>query len=288
MPAPALAAAPPALRCAARSRRRRTPPARPPLACAAPRDDAAAPLPPPSPLATAPERLRAALSAGGAGLQPFLIDGSLVAEDVRYEGPLASLSGREAYLAAQRDWAAALPARLPGWRVEGAALFPLSERALRLRAAPRFAARLPPRAAERLADAGQPPLPLRADGLVDCALALRADFEFDAAGRVRRHTEQLTDGYDVAATVARYEWLTARRRGDPPPLWYYKVLRHTSLEEAAAAAGTAPDDDALQAGFAAMVARNFGAGLLLGACRGGARLRRVFERGVCGAVPGER
>ena len=64
-----------------------------------------------------------------------------------------------------------------------------------------------------------------------------------------------------------YNFLTARRRGDPPPLWYWRVLRATSLEEAAAAAGTSPEDDALQAGFSAMVARNFGAGLLLGALR---------------------
>ncbi len=100
---------------------------------------------------------------------------------------------------------------------------------------------------------------------MEASLSIVADLELDATGRVTRHTERVTDGFDVAATVARYEWLTARRRGDPPPLWYYKVLRATSLEEAAAAAGTSPEDDSLQAGFSAMVARNFGAGLLLGA-----------------------
>jgi hypothetical protein len=220
------------------------------------------------------ERLRSSLGAPG-GL-PFLTDASLVAEDVVYDGPLLHLVGRDAYLAAQRDWAAALPARLPCWRLDPPTLFPLEGRTLRLRYSARFGARLPPRAAERLAAAGEPPLPplpplpteragSAGSGLIAARLNLRADITLDDAGRVARHTERVTDGFDVGATIARYEYLTARRRGDLPPVWYYKVLRATSLEEAAAAAGTAPDEPELQAGFAAMVARNFGAGLLLGA-----------------------
>jgi hypothetical protein len=297
LPPPPPSACAPALRLRAARRRHRCGCAAAVAAAAAPRralrchasssSSSDAPQPPAAaPAAAGPasglERLRASLNAPG-GL-PFLTDASLVAEDVVYEGPLATLSGRDAYLAAQRDWAAALPARLPGWRCDAPTLFPLDAgRSLRLRYAPRFAARLPPRAAERLVQAGEAPLPEDAarSGFIAAKLNISADISLDASGRVVRHTERVTDGFDVAATIARYEYLTARRRGDLPPVWYYKVLRATSLEEAAAAAGTAPDEPELQAGFAAMVARNFGAGLLLGAAALCVCVACLCWRGVC-------
>jgi hypothetical protein len=190
-----------------------------------------------------------------------------VADDVRYEGPLCSLRGRDAYLAAQREWAKDVPARLPGWSVkDGASLFALSPAELRLRCAPRFGAAMPPRAEERLAAAGEA-LPARrpGDNLIDARLQLVAELSLDAQGRVVRHTERCTDGFGVLATISRYNWLTSRRpAAELPPVWYAKVLRYTSLEEAAAAAGTTSDDESLNQGFIAMVSRNFGAGLLLG------------------------
>jgi hypothetical protein len=280
--APALRASQPAR--AAPLRRRRAAP----LAARAAADAGGAAAPPPPPAASPAgglERLRASLGASD-GL-PFLTDASLIAEDVRYDGPLASISGREAYLAAQREWAATLPARLPGWRVEAPQLFPLGERSVRLRYAARFGAPLPPRATERLAEMREQPPPLRADGLVAASLALRSDITLDDFGRVVRHTERITDGFDVAATIARYEFLTARRLGlIPPPLWYYQVLRFTSLEEAAAEAGTDPEDASLQAGFAAMVARNLATGMGIGICIYAAlRFTRIALAAAAAAPP---
>ena len=198
-----------------------------------------------------------------------MTDAALVADDVRYDGPLCTLRGREAYIAAQRAWARDVPSRLPGWSVAGppaASLFALSPGELRVRCTARFGAALPPRAAERLAAAGEAVPPLRpADGLVDARLSLVAELSLDAQGRVTRHTERCTDGFGVLATVARYNWLTARRpASQPPPLWYLQVLRYTSLEEAADAAGTSADDESLQAGFASMVLRNLSVGMALG------------------------
>ena len=248
---------------------RRPPPARP---CRAASSDggqptsSSSPSPPPvSPQARTLEALRASLAAPG-GL-PFVTDAALVADDVRYEGPLCSLRGRDAYLATQRDWARNVPARLPGWTVkDGATLFALSPAELRLRCAPRFGAAMPPRAEERLLAAGEA-LPARRpqDNLIDARLQLTAELSLDAQGRVVRHTERCTDGFGVLATISRYNWLTSRRPAtELSPVWYAQVLRYTSLEEAAAAAGTTSDDESLQQGFIAMVSRNFGAGVLIG------------------------
>lgn len=54
----------------------------------------------------------------------------------------------------------------------------------------------------------------------------------------------------VASTVARFEFLLARRRGELLPLAYARVLRHTSLAEAKEAAGGELDAATLDAGFA--------------------------------------
>jgi hypothetical protein len=105
---------------------------------------------------------------------------------------------------------------------------------------------------------------LRPDGLLAASLAMTTELELDERGRVSRFNEKINDGFDVAATIARYELLTARRLSEPAPFWYLRVLRYTSLEEAADNAGGALSDAELQRGFLAMVARNFGTGLLIG------------------------
>jgi hypothetical protein len=197
---------------------------------------------------------------------PFFIDAALVAPQVTYDGPLCQLSGAADFSRTQAAWASQLRSRLRSFAVANVQLYARSPTHLTLRWKASFAAALPPRAAERLVEVGEATPQLRSDGLVDVTLALTSELYLDESGAIARHVERITDDFSVRATIARYEWLTARRLdGTLSVMWYYQVLRYTSLEEAADAAGTSPDDDSLQRGFALMVGRNFGIGLALGA-----------------------
>ena len=197
---------------------------------------------------------------------PFITDAALVAPEVTYDGPLCQLSGAGDFTRTQAAWAAQLKARLKSFTTTNAQLFPRSPTHVTLRWKAAFGAALPPRAAQRLAEVGESTPPLRSDGLVDVTLSITSELYLNEDGAIVRQVERITDDFSVRATIARYEFLTARRLdGTLSPLWYYQVLRYTSLEEAADAAGTSPDDDSLQRGFAMMVGRNFGVGLALGA-----------------------
>ena len=48
---------------------------------------------------------------------PFLTDESLIADDISYEGLLATCQGRESYLSAMRDWQRLVPERLEDFKV---------------------------------------------------------------------------------------------------------------------------------------------------------------------------
>ena len=48
---------------------------------------------------------------------PFVQDPNLLASDVVFESPLYTSEGREAYIAANSNWATSLPARLEAWEV---------------------------------------------------------------------------------------------------------------------------------------------------------------------------
>ena len=48
---------------------------------------------------------------------PFLTDESLIADDISYEGLLATCQGRESYLSAMRDWQQLVPERLEDFKV---------------------------------------------------------------------------------------------------------------------------------------------------------------------------
>ena len=197
---------------------------------------------------------------------PFFTDAALVAQQVTYDGPLCQLSGAADFSRTQAAWAAQLQSRLKDFAPTNVSLYARSPTHLTLRWKASFAAALPPRAAERLKEVGETTPPLHSNGLVDVTLSLTSELYLDENGAIVRHVERITDDFSVRATIARYEWLTARRLdGTLPAIWYYQVLRFTSLEEAADAAGTSPDDDSLQRGFALMVGRNFGVGLALGA-----------------------
>ena len=197
---------------------------------------------------------------------PFFTDAALVAPLVTYDGPLCQLSGAADFTRTQAAWAKQLQSRLKDFAATNVSLYARSPTHLTLRWKAAFAAALPPRAAERLKEVGEVTPPLRRDGLVDVTLSLTAELYLDESGAIVRYVERITDDFSVRATIARYEWLTARRLdGTLSAVWYYQVLRYTSLEEAADAAGTSPDDDSLQRGFALMVGRNFGVGLALGA-----------------------
>ena len=246
-----------------------------------------------STVVVATERLRATL--GRPGGLPFLLDEELISPDVRYTGPGgAQAIGREQcgkklllvsilllltrcppaalrsrYLALHSSWARDLPQRLASFEAASLALFALGEPrgVLRLRWRARFGAPLPPRALARLREAGgaTAPPPLRPDGLLAASLSLSSEITLGDDGRVVSHVEKISDGYDVQATVARFEFLVARRGDELLPLAYARVLRATSIEEAADAAGGTANEKELSAGFAAMVFRNFGTGLAIGA-----------------------
>jgi len=235
---------------AQRPRRRRTA-----AACSTSNDVSAATL----------EKLRTGL--GQPGGLPFLLDAELLSPDVRYDGPLCELRGAQAYSDAHREWSTSLPTRLAGFTVSSptlvGSLVP-GQRTLLLRWRARFAAPLPPRALERLRAAGEPTPPLTPDGALEASLSLSSELELGEDGRLVRHSERVVSGFDVVSTIARFEYMTARRRADPPPLWYVRVLRDTSVAEAAAASGGSMDEASLQAGFLGMIAANLGKGMLLG------------------------
>ena len=189
----------------------------------------------------------------------------MVSQDVVYEGPLCTVRGREEYAAFQRRLQETLPSRLRDFDVGTPQLFSLTDTRLVLRWRARFGAPLPPKALERLAEDGAVPV-LRADGLLPATLSLTEELELSADGLVVRHTERVSDStFGVEESIARFEWLSARRPPFlPAPLWYLQVLRHCSLEEAASASGASVDDADLQSAFVAMVGRNLATGALLG------------------------
>ena len=89
-----------------------------------------------------------------------------------------------------------------------------------------FIAALPPPARQRGLPKDMVVLP---GERVRVSTTVRSDFELAADGRIAKQIEAVVDGYDIPATISRYEFLTARRLADPPPVWYWKVCLCTRV-----------------------------------------------------------
>jgi hypothetical protein len=162
------------------------------------------------------------------------------------------------------QWQQNLPQRLSAFNITDVQLFQLRPGACRAKWTYEFIAALPPPARQRGLPKDMVVLP---GERVRVSTTVRSDFELAADGRIAKQIEAVVDGYDIPATISRYEFLTARRLADPPPVWYWKVLQATTIEEADVLYGGQATDDQLQTDFQRMVARNlivgFGIGYIL-------------------------
>ncbi|CAE7461362.1 unnamed protein product, partial [Symbiodinium necroappetens] len=75
---------------------------------------------------------------------PFLTDESLIADDISYEGLLATCQGRESYLSAMRDWQQLVPERLEDFKVLSMESWRLNPGVVTARWSIAFVAPLPP------------------------------------------------------------------------------------------------------------------------------------------------
>ena len=94
---------------------------------------------------------------------------------------------------------------------------------------------------------------------------VKARCELDDDGRLISLSEDIVDGFGVEATIARYNFLTARRpAGQPAWLWYLRVLRFTVVEEARSMSDDTMSADELQNYFVNMLVRNLALGSAIG------------------------
>lgn len=214
------------------------------------------------PLASSSEPPAGPSRGAGFGL-PFVLDPTSVTEDVKYDGPLLSLQGREAYLEAMGSWRENMPKRLEYFKTTDMNVWSLGPGELTARWTCEFVAPLPPTARLRGLPKGMVVLP--GDRAAVFA-GMRATLELDPEGRIRSHREEIVAGFGVADAIARYELLTARRLDSVDPAqWYWRVLRATTLEELADSTKGLAGQDELEDLFSEMVLRNFAYGLVIGA-----------------------
>ncbi|CAK9087202.1 unnamed protein product [Durusdinium trenchii] len=192
---------------------------------------------------------------------PFMIDRSLIADNVSYEGPLATLHGSKEYLEAMQQWQELLPERLEDFKVKEMEAWQLEPGLITARWRVAFVAPLPP--SPKLLELPED-VPKVPGAAVRVETTLRAELTLDAEGKVLRHEEAIAAGFGVLDAVARYELLTARRREVDPVSWYWRVLKETSLEEMAFYTNNQATTEELEWRFNEMVARNFLYGAVLG------------------------
>ncbi|CAE7234042.1 unnamed protein product [Symbiodinium sp. CCMP2592] len=192
---------------------------------------------------------------------PFLTDESLIADDISYEGLLATCQGRESYLSAMRDWQQLVPERLEDFKVLRMESWRLNPGVVTARWSIGFVAPLPPSWKLRELPADAPLLP---GAKVRVETQLVAEMTLNSEGKVVRHEEAISAGYEILDAIARYELLTARRREADPVTWYWQVLKDTTMEEMAVRSGQMATPEELEWRFNEMVLRNFLYGAALG------------------------
>ncbi|CAE7628177.1 unnamed protein product, partial [Symbiodinium pilosum] len=193
---------------------------------------------------------------------PFLTDASLIADDISYDGLLATCQGRESYLSAMKDWQQLVPERLEDFEVLNREAWQLNPGVVTARWRVSFVAPLPPSWKLRELPEDAPLLP---GAKVRVETQLVAELTLNSEGKVVRHEEVIDAGYEILDAIARYELLTARRREADPVTWYWQVLKDTSIEEMAVRSGQMATPEELEWRFNEMVIRNFLLGAALGA-----------------------
>lgn len=194
---------------------------------------------------------------------PFITDPEILAPAVQYEAMLQTTKGVAEYQKVMQAWSQLLPQRLQGLEVSDVQIFQLRPGQCRAKWTYKFTAILPPGARMR----GLPEDMVVMPGeKVRVQTSITADLDLDDQGRIVRHSETITDGYDIPATISRYEYLTARRLDDPVPVWYWKVLEATTIEEAGVLADGQATPGELRQDFAMQVLRNLVVGMGLGYC----------------------
>eukprot|EP00242_Pyramimonas_sp_CCMP2087_P009054 CAMPEP_0198200976 /NCGR_PEP_ID=MMETSP1445-20131203/3830_1 /TAXON_ID=36898 /ORGANISM="Pyramimonas sp., Strain CCMP2087" /LENGTH=275 /DNA_ID=CAMNT_0043871149 /DNA_START=358 /DNA_END=1185 /DNA_ORIENTATION=+ len=206
---------------------------------------------------------------------PFVTDSNLLAAGIVYEGPLRRTVGREAYLSDAAQWMQNMPERLEGWEVRNVQAYQLKPGQCTCKWTCRFIAPLPPPA--------QVPGRLPADlkilpgGKVLVEVGMVSEMEVDSEGRISSQRDRFSEGgggymyssSNAAGTVARFEWMMARRlQGELEALHYWRVLREQTRNEAvetAAIQGVNWDETRFESGFRDMLFRQLALGGVLGA-----------------------
>uniref|UniRef100_A0A7S1U6E6 Uncharacterized protein n=1 Tax=Phaeomonas parva TaxID=124430 RepID=A0A7S1U6E6_9STRA len=215
------------------------------------------------------------LAALRAGL-PFMGSEGLAAvcdARVRYEflGQLDKSSGVDDLVRRHAAWGGRLEERLGDVELEPGSLSVLRADAREVVArqsyTASFRARVPPPAIARLEEIGQ----LEPGGFLPCRITVQSDFTIDGAtGKLLAQNDALVDeAWDVPGTIARTEFLLARR---PPSrdavTWYWDVLRLQTRDEWSAAGYPTQDNGGkdFEFAFASMIARQFAIGGGIGIC----------------------
>jgi len=187
---------------------------------------------------------------------------------VRYEGPLDKCEGREQLSARHRLWREEIPRRLEDLEIDSRSFNVLSASAELVVGQQvydtSFRARIPPPAIARLQEIGE----VAPGGYIDCKIRMQSEFRIDGqTGQVLSQQDRLIDdSWDVRSTIARTEFLLARRPPRRDPItWYWDVLRLQTRDEwSAAGFGAGNDGKDFEYAFASMIFRQFAIGGGLG------------------------
>lgn len=191
---------------------------------------------------------------------PWLTDPEMLAENVVYEGMLESFEGRDEYIKTMVGWRDDIPSRLQDFRIVDKESWTLQPGEVTCRWSCKFVASLPPPARLR----GLPPnLTVLPFEKVEVGIGLKSTLTLNSDGRIARHTEEITSGFEMADAIARYELLTARRRDEDPVSWYWRVLRATTMEEINFYTGGRLSQEELEVGFFQQVARSAALGTVI-------------------------
>jgi len=205
---------------------------------------------------------------------PFSLESSQIDSDIVYKGPLHEFVGSEAYLSNNAQWSQNLPARLEGWDVRSLSVYQLKPGQCTAKWTARFIAPLPPPA--KVPGKLPSDLEILPGGKVLVEVGIVSELELNAEGRITSQRDRFSEGgggymyssANAAGTVARFEWMMARRlQGELEAVYYWRVLREQTRNEAvetAALQGVNWDEGRFETGFRDMLLRQLALGGVFG------------------------
>ena len=145
---------------------------------------------------------------------PFLCDGTLLADNIKFRGYGQHITGRTDYLAASTAWRDMLRQKLQAFEVTDVVVLPPDARSVvSARYMVSFEAPVPPQVLPgQRARVAQAQLSLTDEGLLPVSARIAVVLQLDSEGRVVSHSESLAvDPFAVGATIAHFELVYARR-----------------------------------------------------------------------------